>query len=72
MEIRTRRHHAIVYETCRPNLEKYKEGAVYRGILEWNNLDVNIRNIETFSRTSRKMQFIDQVPAQIPFDTLFK
>ena len=47
-EIRTRRHNAIVYETCRPNLEKYKKGAVYRGILEWNNLDVNTRNIETF------------------------
>ena len=38
-EIRTRRHDAVIYETCRPNLEKYKNGAIYRGVLEWNDLD---------------------------------
>ena len=47
--IRTRRHDAIVYETCRPNLETYKKGTIYRGIEEWNNLPVNVRNIETFT-----------------------
>ena len=47
-EIRTRRHDAIIYETCRPNLEKYKKGTMYRGILEWNNLDVETRNIDSF------------------------
>ena len=47
-EIRTRRHDAIIYQTCRPNLEKYKKGTIYRGILEWNNLDVDTRNTDTF------------------------
>ena len=47
-EIRTRRHDAVIYETCRPNLEKYKKGAIYRGVMEWNSLDVNTRNIESF------------------------
>ena len=47
-EIRTRRHDAVIYETCKPNLEKYKKGAIYRGVIEWNNLAVDIRNIETF------------------------
>ena len=47
-EIRTRRHDAVIFETCRPNLEKYKKGAIYRGIVEWNGLDVDTRNIESF------------------------
>ena len=47
-EIRTRRHDAVIYKTCRPNLEKYNKGAIYRGTLEWNNLEVDVRNIETF------------------------
>ena len=47
-EIRTRRHDAVIYETCRPNLEKYKKGTIYRGVLEWNNLDVITRNMDTF------------------------
>ena len=49
-EIRTRRHDAIVYETCRPILEKYKKGTIYRGVIEWNGLDVITRNIETFDQ----------------------
>ena len=36
-EIRTRRHDAVVYVTYKPNLEKYKKGAIYRGVLDWNN-----------------------------------
>ena len=32
--IRTRMHDAVVYETCRPNLEKYKKGTIYRGVIE--------------------------------------
>ena len=47
--IRTRRHDATVYETCIPMLEKYKKGTIYRGIHEWNNLPVEIRNIGTFN-----------------------
>ena len=47
-EIRTRRHDAIIFETCRPNLEKYKKGTIYRGVMEWNELDVNTRKIDTF------------------------
>ena len=46
--IRTRRHDAIVYETCFPLLEKYKKGTIYRGIQEWNNLPVVTRNTDTY------------------------
>ena len=48
-DIRTRRHGAIVYETYRPNVETYKKGTIYRGVEEWNNLPVELRNIETFA-----------------------
>ena len=47
-DIRTRRHGAVVFETDRPNLQNYKKGAIYRGVEEWNNLPVEIRNIESF------------------------
>ena len=46
--IPTRRQAAAIYETCRPILEKYKKGTIYRGIQEWNNLPVNVRSIETY------------------------
>ena len=63
-EIRTRRYDAVIYETCRPNLEKYKKkGAIYRGVLEWNNMDINIRNIETFCefKTAQKQWMLDSI-----------
>ena len=61
-EIRTRRHDAIIYETCRPNLERYKKGTIYRGVAEWNNLDVKVRNIETFCefKSIQKKLMIDR------------
>ena len=31
---------------CKPELEKYKIGAIYRGVQEWNNLPANTRNIK--------------------------
>ena len=67
-EIRTRRHDAVIYETCRPNLEKYKKGAIYRGIVEWNNLDVNTRNIETFCefKSVQKKWMLDKTLGNIP------
>ena len=61
-EIRTRRHDAVIFETCRPILEKYKKGAIHRGFLEWNNFDVNIRNINSFMefKSVQKKWMIDQ------------
>ena len=63
-EIRTRRHDAIIYETCKPNLELYKKGAIYRGIIEWNNLPVDTRNIETFAafKEIQKREMYDILP----------
>ena len=46
--IRTRMHDAVVFETCKPVLEKYKKGTIYRGVIEWNGLDVNTRNLESY------------------------
>ena len=47
-EIRTRRHAAVVYETCIPLLEKYKKGTIYRGIQEWNQLPADDRNASSY------------------------
>ena len=62
-EIRTRRHDAVIYEACRPNLEKYKKGAIYRGVLEWNSLGPEIRNIETFQKIKnvQKQWMLDNI-----------
>ena len=49
-DIRTRRHDAIIFETCIPLLEKYRNGTIYRGVQEWNNLPVDIRNTVTFQQ----------------------
>ena len=49
-DIRTRRHDAIIFETCIPLLEKYRKGTIYRGVQEWNNLPVDIRNTVTFQQ----------------------
>ena len=63
VEIRTRRHDAVIFETCRPILEKYKKGTIYRGILEWNNLDVDVRNIESLNEFKKvqKKWMLDQL-----------
>ena len=63
-EIRTRRHDAVVYETCIPNLELYKKGTIYRGILEWNSLPVNMRNVQTFTafKEQQKKEMYDLLP----------
>ena len=65
--IRTRGHGAIVYETCRPNLEKYKKGTIYQGIIKWDNLDVNTGNIGTFeeSKVAQKKWMMDNTAGNI-------
>ena len=62
--IRTRRHDAILFETCRPNLELYKKSSIYRGVREWNNLPVDIRRIESFDifKKNQKNEMYDQLP----------
>ena len=54
--IRTRRHDAVIYETCIPLLEKYKKGTIYRGIQEWNNLTVYTRNIDSYDLFKQKQK----------------
>ena len=44
---------------CKPELEKYKIGAIYRGIQEWNNLPANTRNIETFDKFNHVQKKMD-------------
>ena len=62
--IRTRRHDAVVFETCIPNLELFKKSTMYRGILEWNNLPVYVRNIKSFDafKNKQKQELYDQLP----------
>ena len=40
----TRLNDATVFETARPNIEKYKCNPLYRGAVPWNSLTVEIRN----------------------------
>ena len=56
-EVRTRRFDAPVLETVRPQIEKYKKGTMYRGIAQWNTLDVQTRNtdeVTTFKEAQKK------------------
>ena len=48
--VRTRMHDAPVFLTIKPNVEKYKNNVFYYGALKWNNLHVDIRNIESYDK----------------------
>ena len=48
--VRTRLHDAPVFITIKPNIEKYKNNVFYYGAVKWNNLPVNVRNIETYDK----------------------
>ena len=62
--IRTRRHDAVVFEMCKPNLELVKKSTMYRGIQDWNDLPANVRNIDNFNefKILQKLNFSDQLP----------
>ena len=62
--IRTRRHDDVVFETCRPNLEIYKTGSIYRGVLEWNNVHPDLRNIVQYVKFKeiQKQEMYDFLP----------
>ena len=63
-DIRTRRHDAVVFETCIPKLELYKKGSIYRGVQVWNVLPAVIRNIDTFTtfKAVQKNEMYDYLP----------
>ena len=63
-DIRTRRHDAVVFETCRPKLEMYKKGSIYRGVQIWNELPAATRNIDTFMtfKSVQKNEMYDYLP----------
>ena len=46
--VRTRLHDAPVFNTKKPNSEKYKANVYYNGDVCWNVLPVHIRNTETY------------------------
>ena len=48
--IRTRLHDAPVFLTTKPTCEKYKWNVFYNGAIQWNNLDIKTRNIETYDK----------------------
>ena len=49
-KINTRAHGALLFTTLKPNNEKYKQNAYYRGALSWNDLPVIERNILDFEK----------------------
>ena len=62
--IPTRRHDAVVFETCRPKLELYKKGSFYRGVQVWNDLPADIRNIDNFVsfKNTQKNEMYEYLP----------
>ena len=47
-DVNTRARAAPVFKTIIPKCEKYKNSVLYIGAIKWNNLPVNLRNIETY------------------------
>ena len=46
--INTRLHDALLFVTEKPNSEKYKNNAFYKGPLLWNSRTVAERNIQSY------------------------
>ena len=46
----TRAHDAILFNTNRPNSEKYKINVFYKGAIIWNSMTVKERSIETYDK----------------------
>ena len=72
--IRTRKFEAAVLETVRPNIEKYKMGTIYRGILQWNALDAIPRNTEdylSFKDVQKKRMLDSLIIYILSFDDLW-
>ena len=49
-QVRTRAHDAILFTTIKPNNEKYKRNAFYKGAIVWNDLPVVERNIQEYAK----------------------
>ena len=47
--ILTRARDGPIFKMTKPNLEIYKGSCLYRGVIEWNSLPVQIRNIDSFN-----------------------
>ena len=47
-DIRTRLHDAPVFNTVKPNCQKYKANVYYNGAIMWNALPVHTRNMGTY------------------------
>ena len=53
--IRTRLHDAIVFLFYKPNSEKSRQNVIYRGALEWNNLNKELlANFKSFKSIQKK------------------
>ena len=46
--VRTRAHDAVLFQTTKPNSEKYKKNVFYKGALAWNSLNVQVRKAQTY------------------------
>ena len=47
-QVNTRAHDALLFITSRPNSEKYKLNVYYKGALEWNNMTIFERSMDTY------------------------
>ena len=48
--VRTRLHDPPVFITKKTNNEKYKQNVFYYGAVKWNDMPINVRNIETYDK----------------------
>ena len=54
--INTRAHDAVLFNTERPQNEKYKRNIYYNGALRWNELIVEDRNIVMYKSFKEKQK----------------
>ena len=48
--VNTRAHDALLFNTTKPNNEKYKHNIFYRGAIAWNGLPASERNLLVFDK----------------------
>ena len=56
-EVHTRAHDALLFQTKRPSNEQYKKNIYYNRALQWNEMSVKNRGIESykiFKNTQKK------------------
>ena len=63
-DLNTRNYAGPIFNVTKPNYEFYKKSIKYKGAIEWNSLDPNIRNIASLSafKYTQKVWLMTTIP----------